>query len=463
MKKIFFLVMMAGIINTSNSQVWKRILDKTKEKTEKKVSDKISDKVSDAASKTIDEVGKKKSGSTNGNDNNVINTSSSSSSGNASSNNSTADNPQGQRSTKADGSTTGSNEPGAGSLATYSKYDFIPGDKILVFEDFSQDAIGDFPDKWNTNSSGEVVTANGQPGHWLMVSKKGRFIPEYITDLPENFTLQYDVVCNENFSFYSNPLQLFFVTGSNDKKALEYSFIPMEKRSGVKVGVHPANAASNGGTAYIETYDDGEKVIGNEVNTTQFNAKNGKTKLKVSVWRQKQRIRVYLNEEKVFDLPRAFPAGKTYSTVMFEIWSGMNSDADRYLISNIKLAVGAPDTRNKLISEGKFVTSGILFDVNSDQIKPESYSVLKDIATVLSENPAVSVKIIGHTDSDGNDADNLALSKRRANAVKNALAEEFKIDASRMETDGKGETQPVDKNDTPQGKANNRRVEFIKQ
>jgi len=82
---------------------------------------------------------------------------------------------------------------------------------------------------------------------------------------------------------------------------------------------------------------------------------------------------------------------------------------------------------------------------------------------VLSENPSVSVKIIGHTDSDGNDADNMTLSKRRATAVKNALAEEFKIDASRMETDGKGETQPVDKNDTPQGKANNRRVEFIKQ
>jgi OmpA-OmpF porin, OOP family len=460
MKKIFFLAMIAGIINTGEAQIWKKVIDKTKQKTENKVSEKISDKVSDAASKPIDEIGKKKSANTKGNDGNVADNSSGSSGNNGSTTSNTGS--QEQRSAKTDGNSVATNES-EGSLATYSKYDFIPGEKILVFEDFSQDAIGDFPDKWNTNSSGEVVTANNQSGHWLMVSKKGRFIPEYITDLPENFTLQYDVICNENFSFYSNPLHLYFVTGSNDKKALEYSFIPMEKRSGVKIGVHPANAASNGGTAYIESYDDGEKVINNEVNTTQFNAKNGKTKLKVSVWRQKQRIRVYLNEEKVFDLPRAFPAGKTYSTVMFEIWSGMNNDADRYLISNIKLAVGAPDTRNKLITEGKFVTSGILFDVNSDQIKPESYSVLKDIATVLSENPSVSVKIVGHTDSDGNDADNRELSKRRANAVKNALAGEFKIDASRMQTDGKGESQPIDKNDTPQGKANNRRVEFIKQ
>ena len=68
---------------------------------------------------------------------------------------------------------------------------------------------------------------------------------------------------------------------------------------------------------------------------------------------------------------------------MFELWGDMNNDNDRYIFGNIKLAVGSPDTRNKLITEGKFVTSGILFDVNSDKIKPESYGVMKDIANVL--------------------------------------------------------------------------------
>jgi outer membrane protein OmpA-like peptidoglycan-associated protein len=147
---------------------------------------------------------------------------------------------------------------------------------------------------------------------------------------------------------------------------------------------------------------------------------------------------------------------------MFEIWSGMNNDVDKYLVNNLTLAVGAPDTRNKLITEGKFVTHGILFDVNSDKIKPESFGVLKEISTVLNENPDVKVKIVGHTDADGKDADNLDLSKRRAEAVKSILTSEFKIDGSRLETDGKGESQPVDKNDSPAGKANNRRVEFIK-
>jgi Outer membrane protein and related peptidoglycan-associated (lipo)proteins len=147
---------------------------------------------------------------------------------------------------------------------------------------------------------------------------------------------------------------------------------------------------------------------------------------------------------------------------MFELWADVTKERDRLLITNIKLAIGAPDTRSKLITEGKFVTNGILFDVNSDRIKPESYGILKEIATVLTENASVRVKVVGHTDSDGDEKFNLELSKRRAESVKKALSKEFGIDESRIETDGKGESQPADKNDTPAGKANNRRVEFIK-
>jgi outer membrane protein OmpA-like peptidoglycan-associated protein len=108
------------------------------------------------------------------------------------------------------------------------------------------------------------------------------------------------------------------------------------------------------------------------------------------------------------------------------------------------------------------VTRGILFDVNSDRVKPESYGALKQIAGVLTEEADLKVQIVGHTDSDGDAAQNLDLSKRRAAAVRAVLAGEFGIAESRMETDGQGESQPVDKNETREGKANNRRVEFIK-
>ena len=141
----------------------------------------------------------------------------------------------------------------------------------------------------------------------------------------------------------------------------------------------------------------------------------------------------------------------------------MNQRVHIFIFLTLRVAVGTPDMRSKLMTEGKLVTRGILFDVNSDKIKPESYGTLKEIAAVLTENASVKVKIVGHTDSDGSDVSNLDLSKRRSAAVKNTLTNDFGISADRMETDGKGETEPSDKNTTSEAKANNRRVEFIKQ
>lgn len=59
------------------------------------------------------------------------------------------------------------------SLWTYSKFDFIPGEKIIFFDDFSQDAVGDFPALWFSNGSGEVVILNNFPGRWLQLTSKG--------------------------------------------------------------------------------------------------------------------------------------------------------------------------------------------------------------------------------------------------------------------------------------------------
>jgi outer membrane protein OmpA-like peptidoglycan-associated protein len=179
---------------------------------------------------------------------------------------------------------------------------------------------------------------------------------------------------------------------------------------------------------------------------------------RVSIWRQKSRLRVYVNETKLMDVPRFFNDNKPY---------GMSFTRNFFrdcqlLISDIKFAVGAPDTRNKLISEGRFYTSGILFAVNSDKVLQTSVGILKEIAAVLQENPGIAIKIVGHTDSDGDENENLVLSQKRAFAVKQNLVSLFGIDASRLQTEGKGETVPIEANITEQGKANNRRVEFIK-
>ncbi|MEO5996639.1 MAG: OmpA family protein [Chitinophagaceae bacterium] len=142
--------------------------------------------------------------------------------------------------------------------------------------------------------------------------------------------------------------------------------------------------------------------------------------------------------------------------------SSYNEDEIGLYVSSIKIATGLPDTRHKLVEDVKFSTTGILFDVNTATIKPESAGVLKEIAGVLKSNEGLKVKIIGHTDSDGTDNANLDLSKKRAEAVKASLVKDLDVEASIMETDGKGEGSPIGDNKTKEGKAQNRRVEFVK-
>ena len=178
----------------------------------------------------------------------------------------------------------------------------------------------------------------------------------------------------------------------------------------------------------------------------------------VIIWVQKSRARIYFNGQKTLDLPTVVYQPVNYNHLRFSLWSTYSVP----YVSNIRITTAGADTRSKLLTDGKLVSYGIYFDVNKDAVKPESYGALNDIAKVLKENPDVRVKIVGYTDSDGADAANLDLSKRRAAAVRNELAKTFGIEASRLESDGKGETSPVAPNDTPSNKALNRRVEFIK-
>ncbi len=337
------------------------------------------------------------------------------------------------------------------SVKTYSKYDFIPGEKILGYDDFSGDAVGDFPAKWNTNASGEIMTTDNYSGKWLNISKEGYYLPGFIKSIPDNFTIEYDLLFIP-LTERSGPntatvgLQLISKTG---KTAFDYG----PDRSYFELDPYMENVN-------VATYTKmGEKLLANEFNVKGLN-RNTVLTYHIAVWRQKNRLRVYLNETKVVDVPSLLSPDIKYNTVRFA--TSLNNDGSTWLISNFKFASGLPDTRNKLLTEGKFSTTGILFDVNAATIKPSSYGTLKDIATVLKENSSLKVKIVGHTDSDGDGAANLDLSKRRAEAVKNMLVNEFGIDESRMQTEGKGASQPAVPNTTSEGKAQNRRVEFIK-
>ncbi len=351
-------------------------------------------------------------------------------------------------------------EPTKAAFTSYSKFDFVPGEKVVASEDFSQDAVGDFPAKWNTNGTAEVVTIEGYDGKWLMMkqTKNTSYIPDFVKDLPENFTLEFDVVYNNWEKEYAYQRRLFVTVHETEKNDDNIQYQAAGRGAvftfdgGMGMGSVSLNQTKeSGGNTDLAGQRDMSQAINPDNNGKIFH---------VALWRQKQRLRVYVDELKVFDLPRIFPTDIKLNAMRFH--SELSKEDDQMFVSNIRLAVGAPDTRSKLITEGKFVTTGITFNVNSADIRPESYAVLKDIAETLKENASVKVKIIGHTDSDGDEAANLALSKKRAESVKEKLVSEFGIDKSHLETDGKGETDPAAENTTPEGKANNRRVEFVK-
>jgi len=124
---------------------------------------------------------------------------------------------------------------------------------------------------------------------------------------------------------------------------------------------------------------------------------------------------------------------------------------------------GKPMVRDfQLVKEGMSITlRGIYFNTAKATIKPESRPALEDAAKMLKDNPTIRVEIQGHTDSQGSDSYNLTLSDQRAYSVVNYLVQNFGIDAKRLVAKGYGEARPVADNGTAEGRALNRRVEFV--
>ncbi|MBP9793426.1 MAG: OmpA family protein [Flavobacterium sp.] len=351
--------------------------------------------------------------------------------------------------------TSSIHESGAKTKITQKNSDFISGTKIIFEEKFSNDAIGDFPVNWFTNSSGELVTMEGNNTKWLQISDKGSFTPLNITKLPENFTFEFDVTTTDNFNFYSTALNVVF-TEKVTKVDNIWNTV-LKRKEAMIFGVHPANSlAGTAGNSSISVISEKKEIMKNKVVVTDFN-KNNNT-VRVQVWRQKNRFRMYVDGKKFWDLPTAFGDAK-YNQIIFFIGTYKNT-TDKFFISNLKLAEAGSDTRHKLIETGSFTTNEILFDSNKATIKPSSKLVLEDLGKVLSENPDIKISIAGHTDSDGNDTENLKLSEKRAQSIANYFLTNFDIQKSRMITLGKGELEPIADNKLEEGKKQNRRVEF---
>ncbi len=337
-----------------------------------------------------------------------------------------------------------------------SKFDFEAGQTIIYYDDFGRVSIGDFPTGYNTLGSAEVVTVSSAPGKWLRLNQQTSglsFID--VPTLPADFTVEFDVIHDvptEGYRYQSN-LGLIF-TDAGPEAEVDEDLRVGDKTATFWIRRDISRGFLSAMTKYAPATDYSR---GTETQLdAHFNESSRGKPQHVAFWRQGRRIRMYINQQKVFDVPMAWPDSEPITGLRF--FGAMSEVDDSYYVSNIRIAKGAPDTRSKLLTEGKLVTYGITFASGSDKLEPGSAGTLKSIATVLSENPAMKLSIVGHTDSNGNPTDNQSLSERRAAAVKTALSNNYGIAADRLSTAGKGEAEPLSTEDSAAAKARNRRV-----
>ncbi len=334
----------------------------------------------------------------------------------------------------------------------YSNFDFIAGTKTFFYDDFSSGLnkwkIIEYDPSDEVEKPGIKKIAN-ENNTWLKTPRRGVFYPINLKTLPEQFSIEFDMWADfERMSEMESGLIISIV--KNKVVRDEYS-AAFDENPQIQIDIHPSQELLYC-LATKENYD-GERLLDRK--DIKNGWKLGKTH-RISISRNGTHIKVYVDDKKFLDLPNGLPVKTAYTLIL-----ATNMWGDGLYFTNFKVAE-LESKAIKIDSESKFVTNAIYFNVNSAIIKPESWPALKQAASAI-KSVQGTIKIIGHTDSDGNDTDNLTLSKKRAEAVKLFLTKNFEIEGSRLLTDGEGEAKPVDNNNTAEGKANNRRVEFVLQ
>jgi OmpA-OmpF porin, OOP family len=322
--------------------------------------------------------------------------------------------------------------PGEGAWANY---DFVPGERVLFREDLTSDRVGNFPRRLEfLDGNAEVVT--WQDGRWLRTVERIAFAVPLPEVLPERFTMEFEVTLPWwGMVVYGGP------DGALDGGTRSHSFIRLDCcESGI--------ASADGRSGSVTDPRKAVEVRPEGIDGQLFH---------VRVQADGRYMKLYLNEVRLANFPNS--DFKRTDRLYFEI---RGSQENPVMIGNFSINAGGQTLYDALMADGRVVTQGILFDVDSDRIRPESTPTLTEIVDMLKAHPELRLRVEGHTDNTGQAAHNQSLSERRAAAVKTWLVGSGGIDAARLESEGFGPSKPAASNDTPEGRQSNRRVELVK-
>ena len=415
MKRIFFLLMIGLFVHATSpveAQVLKKLKVKANEKTERakqraddNVDDKADQKVDETVDNTFEKVGSLFEKKDRDKDSDKADTE-----------NAVA----GQVSETLTASETQN---------VWTKYDFVPGDTVLFEDLLTNEQNGEFPSKWDLKSGNvEIALLGDQRVINFPTNILAEIVPllsEKNDYLPEKFTIEFDAYFSEFCTRYTINL---------------YDKVNQKKPANLpEIIISPKD---------IFVYGKGKTEFEENVNYPYWQ--------RVAISFNTRSLKIYFGEKRITNIPNlgADPSG-------FSIRSKQCHSGQAALLKNIRIAKGSMNLYERVVTDGKFITNGIRFDVGKAVLRPESMGAINSIAKLLNEHKDLNFSIEGHTDTDGAESDNLKLSEERAKAVKSALVVSG-ISADRLTSKGYGESNPLDNNSTPEGKANNRRVEFIK-
>ena len=343
--------------------------------------------------------------------------------------------------------------------SNYAKTDFVPGDEIFFDDNFEHEKLGEFPLRWDLlDGYAETAQQKGRNVIAFTDNGLGQVMPlmkEKWDWLPEVFTVEFDL--------YVAPM------GTTD----EESSLEMSISFGERGDESYYNASSNVRFWYREdgscnltwsllkpdgsNQASGEKMLGLNSGNSDYLEKDNP--VVAGEWNHfafsfnKRAFKGYVNGVRIINVPAMKAPGYCFFT---------SGSAYRFSgLSNVRIAQGAVPLYDRLTTDGKIVTYAITFESGKADLKPESIVEINRVAKLMQEHTDLSFEVQGHCDNTGSDAVNDPLSQKRAEAIVAALVKQG-IDKSRLTAVGKGSHSPIAPNTTDEGRAKNRRVEFVK-
>jgi len=313
----------------------------------------------------------------------------------------------------------------------YAQNDFVPGDEVMLEDQLVGERMGEFPSQWDLLEGNAEVSRIG--GENVIFMREFTTIAPLMKNpknyLPESYTIEFDFYIEADQPGWWR-IELMDPNGNHESVS--------------RIELFSAPDADR-------TIEGWWKTTTNETRSSSSRANLSAVGWhRISVSFNQRALKVYFDGVRMMNVPNVAQAG------WFRIYC-----TEKHYIRDIRIAKGAVPLYDRMMSDGKFITYGITFDVGRSTIKPESMGEINRIATLMRENPTLKFSVEGHTDATGSAATNQTLSEARSQAVVDKLVENG-IARDRLQAAGKGQNSPIADNGTDEGRAKNRRVEFVK-